>query len=397
MRILLFCDFEFPDSCADASRVFNFAQIFRELGHEVHMLGVCYSRKAELNGTYKGFEYKMLKTSAHHGLQAGKRIKNLSNDIEKYLSEYVGERKYDAILLSNVYYDHSSIFADYSKKHGAKLIVNALEWFDINNATFKGLMGPLKFAKNRIALRSIYKKMGNMIAISSLLDDYYKKRGCNTVRIPTIVDLDEYASVRNKKRVAGDKIIVAYAGVPGKKDYVVNAIKALERLTDEERSHIELHFYGPTVDYFKNSGIDDGVVETYKENVICHGRIPYSEVKERISEADFTILLRPNKRYANAGFPTKVGESMACGTPVIANMTSDLDKYIIDGKTGIVCDDETPMACAAALKRAISMTDEDLCFMRENCLQMSEQAFSYKSYLKAVDDFLAEGVAHEGE
>ena len=388
MRILLFCDFEFPDSCADASRVFNFAQIFRELEHEVHLLGVCYSRKSELNGTYKGFEYKMFKPSAHYGLKSGKRIKNLSNDIKNYLREYTGERKYDAILLSNVYYDHSSVFINYAKRHGTKLIVNALEWFDINNATFKGLMGPIKFAKNRIALRHTYKIMRNILAISSLLDNYYKQRGCNTVTVPTIIDPEEYASVRDMEHCNGEKISIAYAGVPGKKDYVVNAVKALGLLTEDERQRIELHFYGPTADYFRNSGIDDGAVEKYKENVICHGRIPYSEVKQKIAEADFTVLLRPNKRYANAGFPTKVGESMACGTPVIANLTSDLGKYIIDGETGYVCEDESPEACADVFRKVLSLSIEQRDALRIGALKCASEHFYYACYKDAIKSFL---------
>jgi glycosyltransferase involved in cell wall biosynthesis len=253
----------------------------------------------------------------------------------------------------------------------------------------------VNFVKNRIALRHTHKKMRNILAISSLLDNYYKQRGCNTVTVPTIIDPEEYASVLDTAHDNREKLTIAYAGVPGKKDYVVNAVKALELLSDDERQRIELHFYGPTAEYFRNSGIDDGAVEKYKENVICHGRIPYSEVKQKIAEADFTVLLRPNKRYANAGFPTKVGESMACGTPVIANITSDLDKYVIDGKTGIVCADETSEACAEAIKRALSLTQMQKNSMRSQCFAMATQAFDYNSYLGVMDQFIGEVVTFD--
>lgn len=388
MRILLFCDFQLPDSCANASRVFNLAEMLRGAGHSIDVLGVKYSKNGELGGTYKNFKYDMLQTSPYYGIRAGKRIRDLADKIQAYLSKHTGENKYDVIILSNIYYDHSKVFVKYSKSHGASLVVNAVEWYDINNTIFKGVLGKINLVKNRIALRCIHKKMGNILAISSLLDEYYKKRGCNTVTVPTIVDPNEYALVRNTERPERDKIVIAYAGVPGKKDYVINAVKALGLLSDEERERIELHFYGPTADYFATSGIDGGAVAKYKDNVFCHGRIPYDEVKHRIAKADFTVLLRPDKRYANAGFPTKVGESIACGTPVIANITSDLGKYIIDGETGFVCENESPKACADAFRKVLSLSVEQRGALRIGALKCAEEHFYYASYKDAVNSFL---------
>ena len=107
---------------------------------------------------------------------------------------------------------------------------------------------------------------------------------------------------------------------------------AVGLLSDEEKGRLALHLYGTVPEQLVMLGIDPAFLEAHRDTVICHGRIPYAEVKGKVADADFTVRLRPNKRYANAGFPTKVGESMACGTPVIANITSDLGKYIIDGK-----------------------------------------------------------------
>ena len=52
-----------------------------------------------------------------------------------------------------------------------------------------------------------------------------------------------------------------------------------------------------------------------------------------------------------AGFPTKVVESLALGTPVITNLTSDLGFCVFDGRNGVILDarseqDASPEAVA---------------------------------------------------
>lgn len=266
------------------------------------------------------------------------------------------------------------------------MVQSVCEWFDRSN--FSGIKGLVKLLNNRYSLRVQYPKEGNIIIISELLERYYESRHCRTVILPTLVDMREYEAVSNAPKQPGEVLKIAYAGSPAKKDYVANAIRAVALLRDEERKRVQLHFYGPEKKQLSALGIPEEFLEEYNETIICHGRIPYEQVKAKIAEADFTVLLRPDKRYANAGFPTKVGESMACGTPVIANLTSDLHKYIIDGQTGIVCRDETPESCAEALRRALSLTAEQRMQMHEQCLEMAKKAFDYHAYLDAMDKFL---------
>jgi len=390
MKILLFSDIGLPYSCALATRVMNFAKLFKNLGHDIELLGVCYSKDKPLSGSYDGIDFEMLKAASFNGIKAFKRINQLNKDIENFLEERSKTESYDVILLSNVYYDFSKVFMKYSKKYGAKLVVNAVEWYEKNNAQFRGALGKINYIKNRIALKRIHVKMGNIVAISSLLDNYYKERNCNTVTIPTIIDLKEYETVNSVQKDNDGILHIAYAGDPGKKDYVVNAMYALELLSDEERKRIKLDFYGTTYEKLYANGLSREYIEKYKDSIICHGRIPYEQVKERIAEADFTVLLRPQMRYANAGFPTKVGESMACGTPVICNITSDLGKYVVDGVTGFVCENETKEACAKAFRRALSLNREQIKQMREDALKMAQESFNYEAYTLSVRDFLKE-------
>ena len=385
MRILMFSLFALPDSCAAATRAISFAKLLQQAGHQVDSLGICDGEETTVEGSYDTVRYKMLRMKQYYGWHAYKRIAQLKKDITEYLQN---NAPYDVVILSNVYYDFADVFFAYAKKCGAKLAVNAVEWYEKDDIRFSGIRGKLNFIKNRIALTHTHVKMGNIIAISSLLDDYYATRGCNTVTIPTIVDTQEYSQVANEPKTYGEVLHIAYAGSPARKDYVINAIRALALLSEDERKRIELNFYGPTRQQMERLGLPAEFWEQYGESVVCHGRIPYEQVKSKIAQADFTVLLRPQLRYANAGFPTKVGESMACGTPVIANLTSDLGRYIIDGQTGVICADETPESCAEAFRKALALTSEQRMQMHKNCQEMAEQAFDYRAYIDAMNDFL---------
>lgn len=385
MRILLFSQFGLPDSCPAATRVMNLARLLRELGHEPRLLGVAYAQGSVLTGEEDGLAYTMLQANACQGLQAGKRVRDLDRQIRRYLAE--ADKPFDMIILSNVYYDHARAFRQYARKHGARIAVNAVEWYALDDERFRGLGGGINLLKNRIALRHIHVRMGNVIAISTLLYRYYAVRGCRAALIPTIVDMKEYEGLTHP---AHDRLRIAYAGSPARKDYILNAVRALTLLTAEERSRIEMHLWGPTLSQLRGLGLPEGLLGACGDALVCHGRIPYAEVKQRVAEADFTVLLRPDRRYANAGFPTKVGESMACGTPVICNLTSDLGLYVRDGETGLVLSDESPEACAAGLRRALKMTADELEAMRGAARREAEEAFDYRNYSGVLRRFLQE-------
>ena len=378
-KVYFFCDHTVPTEHPNAVRFANLGQIFRELGYSVFLVG-CDS------GEDRTLEYAGMHCTVFH--QAGGS--GLSNALKReehqlrYIKDFLEKNGTPAYIVSCLYNCKAQRFLlRYCARNHVTQIKSVCEWFD--RSSFAGVTGFFKLINNRYSLRIQIPKAKNVIGISSLLCDYYASRGCNTVYIPTLVDTEEYLGVTHAE---DDRIRIAYAGSPARKDYLANAIRAVGLLSDEEKGRLALHLYGTVPEQLVMLGIDPAFLEAHRDTIVCHGRIPYAEVKSRIADADFTVLLRPNKRYANAGFPTKVGESMACGTPVIANITSDLGKYILDGKTGIVCRDETPEACADGFRRALSMTAEERNAMRNWAKEMAANGFDYKNYSALINNFL---------
>lgn len=378
-NVYFFCGHTVPTEHPNAVRFANLGQIFRELGYSVFLVGC--DAKEERTLEYAGMHCTVFHQSVGSGLRASqKREEKRLADVKGFL-EKNGTPAYVVSGLPNC--PAQRYLLRYCADRGVTIIKSVCEWYD--RSSFAGVKGFFKLINNRYSMYIQTPKTGNVIGISSLLCDYYGSRGCNTVYIPTLVDPEEYAGVTHTE---GDRLRIAYAGSPAKKDYLANAIRAVGLLSDEEKGRLALHLYGTVPEQLVALGIDPAFLEAHRDTVICHGRIPYAEVKGKIADADFTVLLRPNKRYANAGFPTKVGESMACGTPVIANITSDLGKYILDGQTGLVCRDESPEACADAFRRALALTPEERAAMRRAALSMADTAFNYRAYAEAMRVFL---------
>lgn len=85
------------------------------------------------------------------------------------------------------------------------------------------------------------------------------------------------------------------------------------------------------------------------------------------------MLIRDeNLRYAKAGFPTKIVESLACGTPPLCNYSSDLELYLKDRQNSIIANGHTAKDVCEAVKNALCIVKEKiglLCEkMRENWL-----------------------------
>lgn len=85
------------------------------------------------------------------------------------------------------------------------------------------------------------------------------------------------------------------------------------------------------------------------------GRLPRVDTLRRVSESTFTVLQRPgDRRFTQAGFPSKVAESLLLGFPVIANLTGDLNDFLHDLDNSVVLSGEDYQALRDGFERAVA-------------------------------------------
>lgn len=245
-------------------------------------------------------------------------------------------------------------------------------------------------------------KCDGVIAISSYLHDYYKGRGCNTVLLPPVGRTE--ADVEVEKKVMF---------IDNKNSYCVKFLYAgailLERIIDrkslKDRIDLtveiisELHKKGLSF-VFDVFGIDKEQyimvfpdqkenVENLGEKVIFHGKKSNKIVCNYIKEADYTILNRIKTKETTAGFPSKISESLLMGTPVLTNATSDLKKYIINGRNGLIISFDVNRAASEIF--ALCDDKNRIKKMKRICCQ--ECCFDYLRYIETLDKLMQDVIS----
>ena len=67
-------------------------------------------------------------------------------------------------------------------------------------------------------------------------------------------------------------------------------------------------------------------------NVFFHGKVSNDIIPALLSEASILVLPRPYSIQAEHGFPTKLGEYLATGNPVLVTPVGDIPEYLKDNE-----------------------------------------------------------------
>ena len=271
----------------------------------------------------------------------------------------------------------------YCKINKTRLIADIVEWYDYSHLPL-GKYGPIAL-ENHLCLTKLVPKCDGVIAISSYLEKYFSNRSVKTMRVPILVDTRHECKETTETHKFNQKYLnLIYAGYPGKKDLVANIISAVEQLNCDHML-INLHLLGLT-----GIQVQDLIHNTISDAIICYGKVSQNDVPKYLKQADFSILLRPDKRYAHAGFPTKFVESLNAGLPVIANYTSDLALYLIDGYNGFVVEDFSTEALISKMKSILSIEKVKFSQLKVNAYCTAVENFDYRLYTNNLGNFITQ-------
>ena len=310
-KILYIGGFELPDKNAAAQRVVGIAKSLRELKYEVVFVNALKKYEGILTSKeYYGFqciEYKR-ENKLDYLIGARTIISYIGTIAPKIVIAY----NYPAFALNRI--------RRYCKKNGIKCIADVTEWYV---ATGRNLA--YRFIKGidvTFRMKYVHKHVDSVIAISRFLYDYYKEY-VPTVLIPPTVDILDTKWNIEVKRKSEVKSFV-YAGSPSmlkeRLDLIVRAIEACAKI-----ERLVFNVVGITKDEFiKMYSWKNGL----PKEVIFWGRLSHVDAIRIVKEANWSIIIRENNTVVKAGFPTKLVESISCGTPVIVNEFSNVKDYL---------------------------------------------------------------------
>lgn len=365
--------FRFPDRDAAAKRVLGIGQILKKIGHKVIFLGGEKGDESEKN--FKGFSYYSQSELDHNSSSVFEKISNFLNsgsNTVKWLESH--NKEIDSVIV----YNSSNIFLSnikkFCKRHNKELIVDCTEWYDSSHLP-GGRFG-LVSIDNYLKMNFGYKKnIDKMIVISSFLKNFYSPN-IETIFIPPLNSYPDFTPSRQY----GNKINIIYAGSPAQKDNLISVIKAIGHSAIKEK----IDFYIIGIDSFSFS------YGNLPSNVFFKGRLSHEDVLKEYLKADFSVLIRPNKRYAHAGFSTKFVESNYFEVPVITTNTSDLAKYVINNKNGFIIDSDKPLEdeLEKILIQIVNMDRSSITKIKEMSKALSRE-FNLENYVEEMEAFLS--------
>jgi glycosyltransferase involved in cell wall biosynthesis len=386
-HITIVGEFRFPTGDAASVRVLGIAKTLRENGYNVSFIGKTWGNENENHkGKFEGFDFYNVLVLKSAFLKSIYKLFTSGYQSLKLLRENF---PYTDII---IYYGSSARYLypllKFSKKKRIKLVVDIVEWYDSSHV-MGGKYGPIALDVN-LGMTKLIPKSSGVIAISSFLKNYYTSKGLKSIRIPQVIDLqDTKWEIRYDSSFDKSCLNIIYAGIPGKKDLVSVAILGIRELM-YKGINVKLHLLGPSKDDILR--LFDGesrILDELNELLVFHGRISQEDIPKLLIKADYSILIRPNLRFANAGFSTKFVESFAIGLPVIANLTSDMGLYLKHGINGFVMKDESVNSFIESVKCALSLSTEEIMTMR-NAAKKQALEFDYRQYAKLIDKFLLE-------
>lgn len=370
MRALYLGGFNLPDKNAAAQRVVANAKILRALDYEVRLVG--------LGQACETFEYEGFScTNLPYPRSASQWLQYLTS-IKRYLLYF------DPNPQLVIAYNHPAWALEklrkYCQRRSIKIVADCTEWYTPEgNVLYKLIKG----LDTKSRMEKIQPKLDGIISISRFLHEYYSSHGTKSIQLPPLVDFEEkkwsktpsFEFDRDQKALK-----LVYAGSPGHKDRLDTIVNVVIRQNDIR----------PV--FFMIIGLDEaqfrdlyGFTDVIPDYILFKGRMSHGEVLSALRTADFQVFVREENITTRAGFPTKFVESISAGLPVITNLTSNLDEYLVDGRNGFVVDTSSEDALRESFKRVLNVSLEEVETVKAT---IDCSTFDYRRYVGLMKKFI---------
>jgi glycosyltransferase involved in cell wall biosynthesis len=389
-RVLYVGPFRFPEGDAGGQRVLSLAKAIRATGRQVEFCG--WTKKSdhekgavEKSGTFDGFPFRNLPEFRAGGERLVRRLQHhLQEGILtlRWLHAHAGPS--DIVVLYNWYGIYPRRIISLCKSRGIPVIVDSVEWYDPSHCP-GGRFGLVRW-EVEYSLRSGFRRADGIIAVSSYLARHFSS-STPTIKVPPLVDAaDEKWKVAAPAFASTGAINLVYCGVPGRKDALTKLIAALGTLENSGNQRFFLTLVGPEKEQIESLLKEEEI--QFPRNVLCLGRQSHLNAIKILGQADFSVLIRPDRRYAHAGFSTKFVESLAVGTPPFCNLTSDIHEVSEDGRDSIHLRGETKADILLGLQRIALINAEEHREMRFNARETAARLFDWRNYTNMIGKFL---------
>ncbi|NLO70557.1 MAG: glycosyltransferase family 4 protein [Porphyromonadaceae bacterium] len=173
-----------------------------------------------------------------------------------------------------------------------------------------------------------YRLFSGLIVMTYELKKLFESLHQNNIfHLPMTVDIERFQHVN--RIIDTSKIIFKYCGGGNfKRDGLQIMIESFVEL-NKSHANFEFHIIGPINknDEYTNKALELIKISKSDSSIYFIGEKKSTEIPKLLTEADF-LIMAPPENFSSGGFPTKLGEYLATGKPVICTSVSEVPLYL---------------------------------------------------------------------
>jgi glycosyltransferase involved in cell wall biosynthesis len=297
--------------------------------------------------------------------------------------------KLSSVLMynSNAFFSVLNIFL--CKILGIPIFNFVVESYEKDSVVAKSPLRILAWYLFSFQFKIINRKYTGLIVLSTFLKSYYIKNGIKENKIhlqPNFIDFEIFENIYPIKN--NSSIRIGYCGTPTRKDGIDDLLSAFSIL-QQNYPNTELLIIGdstglkslisPLKERAKNLKID--------QKTFFAGLVDFIEIPILLCSCDILVLARPDGIFAEAGFPTKLGEYMACKKPVVITKVGDIPLYLKDSVNAMLAEPDNPQSVADKIAFLIENPIKAR-LIGEEGYKWAKSILEYKAATKKVVDFI---------
>jgi glycosyltransferase involved in cell wall biosynthesis len=296
----------------------------------------------------------------------------------------------DKIILFDVRLSNLLFFLFIKLTLRRKLIVIVPEFYEKSQGRF-ALFSKLKWYNFYLGLIYLLRYADGYIVASNFLQKYIKdtlKVNKSILVLPNLMD-SEIFHLSDIKPFISNKITIGYTGTPTRKDGVIDLIDSFGIL-NKKYPDTHLLIIGDNIDskksiiqQLKDHAIKLGVIE----NVTFTGLVSFKRIPELLNSCQILALTRPKGIFAEAGFPTKLGEYFACRKPVVITKVGDIPTYFVNEEHLVIVNPEDIESIVNGFEKLLNNKElgERIC---TNAYKWMDSNLYYKNMSGKLSEFI---------
>lgn len=181
------------------------------------------------------------------------------------------------------------------------------------------------------------KRVKGLIVISHALKEYFVQKGVQPSKIHIVNMTVDDRRFKGVKKEPNKEKYIAYCGtVSNNKDGVDVLIKAFA-IVAKKHKDVKLYIIGK-VPSEKDNNANVKLINEFglQEKVVLTGVVSARDMPQLLKNAEILALARPDNLQAKYGFPTKLGEYLLTGNPVVITRVGDIPLYLQDGQNALI-------------------------------------------------------------